>query len=383
VVRARQSASFSLQYTQRSPIISASPLTETFRMSTRWLIALFAALSLIGPVFGADPKAAGLDIYFIDTEGGAATLIVTPQHESILIDCGNPGVRDAERIFEVASKQAKLEAIDHMIITHWHSDHYGAAGRLSKLIPIRHFYDRGIPEKLAEDPSQFPLLIEAYRTASDNKSKVLKAGDELPLKQTDSGPKVRLFCLCGNGETIPDKKDAPENPAAKDHKPKDEDSSDNAKSLGFLLSYGEFRFLDLGDLTWNKEYKLVHPTDKIGLVDVYQVTHHGLDISNNPVLLNTVKPRVAVFNNGARKGGAPSVTAALRRVPDLKAIYQMHRNVTVGAQENADPEFIANLDEKCLGESIRLSVAADAKTYGITVGSKGKPRTYETRMTEK
>ena len=176
---------------------------------------------------------------------------------------------------------------------------------------------------------------------------------------------------------------APENPLAKDHKPKDADPSDNAKSLGFLLSYGDFRFLDLGDLTWNNEYKLVHPTDKIGLVDVYQVTHHGLDISNNPVLINTVKPRVAVFNNGPRKGGAPSVTATLRRLPDIKAIYQMHRNVTVGAQENADPEYIANLDEKCQGESIRLSVAADAKTYSVTVGSKGKPRTYETRTADK
>jgi competence protein ComEC len=351
-------------------------------MSRRLLFTLVAALSLALPA-RADTKPTGLEIYFIDTEGGAATLIVTPRRESILIDCGNPGTRDAERIHEVATKQAKLEAIDHLIITHWHTDHYGGVSRLSKLIPIRNFYDHGIPEKLAEDPMQFPLLIQAYRTASDNKSKTLKPGDEIALQQTDSGPKVRLFCLCGNGETISDKKDAPENPRAKDHKPKDEDPTDNARSLGFLLSYGEFRFLDLGDLTWNIEYKLVHPTDKIGPVDVYQVTHHGLDLSNNPVLINTVNPRVAIFNNGPRKGGHPSVTAALRRLPDIKAIYQMHRNVTVGAQENADPEFIANPDEKCMGESIHLSVAADAKTYSVTVGSKGKPRSYETRIQEK
>ena len=297
-------------------------------MSTRWLFALFAALSLALPL-RADTKPGGLDIYFIDTEGGAATLIVTPQRESILIDCGNPGVRDAERIHEVATKQAHLEAIDHLFITHWHSDHYGGAGRLSKLMPIRHYYDRGIPEKLAEDPSNFPLLIDAYRSASENKSKTVKAGDELALKQSDTGPKVRLLCLCANGETIPDRKDAANNPLAKEHKPKDPDPSDNAKSLGFLLSYGDFRFLDLGDLTWNNEYKLVSPTDKIGLIDVYQVTHHGLELSNNPVLINTVKPRVAIFNNGPRKGGHPSVTAILRRVPDIKAIYQMHRNVAV------------------------------------------------------
>jgi beta-lactamase superfamily II metal-dependent hydrolase len=347
-------------------------------MRLRWWFAVLALCGLALPA-----RAAGLDLYFIDTEGGAATLIVTPERESILIDCGNPGTRDAERIHDVATKQAKLEAIDHLIITHWHSDHYGGAGRLAKLMPIRKWYDRGIPESLAEDPSNFPLLIQAYRSASDKKSQTLKAGDEIALKQSEKGPKVRLLCLCGNGQTIPDKKDAPENPIAKDHKAKDEDKSDNAKSLGFLLSYGDFRFLDLGDLTWNNEYKLIHPTDKIGLIDVYQVTHHGLDISNNPVLINTVKPRVAIFNNGARKGGAASVIATLRRVPDIKAIYQMHRNVTVGAQENADPEYIANPDEKCMGESIRLSVAADAKSYGITVGTKGKPRTDETRSKDK
>ena len=158
-----------------------------------------------------------------------------------------------------------------------------------------------------------------------------------------------------------------------------DDPTDNARSLGFLLSYGGFRFLDLGDLTWNIEYKLVHPADKIGPVDVYQVTHHGLAISNNTVLINTVRPRVAVCNNGARKGGHPSVIGTLRRVPDIQAIYQLHRNVLAGAQENTDPEFIANPDEKCQGESIKLAVAPDAKSYTVTVGSRGKPRRYETR----
>jgi beta-lactamase superfamily II metal-dependent hydrolase len=342
----------------------------------RLLAALLVAMLPVAARAADAPR--GLDIHFIDTEGGAATLIVTPAGESVLIDCGNPGPRDAERIHK-AAKAAGLEAIDHLLITHWHSDHYGGAGPLAKLMPIRNFYDRGIPDKLADDPTNFPILIAAYRAASEGKSKTLKPGDTLPLKQKDGAPAVKLLCLCASSETIPDRDGAPENPVAKEHKPKAADPSDNAKSLGFLLSYGEFRFLDLGDLTWNIEYKLVAPTDKIGKVDVYQVTHHGLDISNNPVLIETVRPRVAVFNNGARKGGHPNVMAALRRVPDVQAIYQMHRNVTVGAQENSDPEFIANPDEKCLGEGIRLNVAADGKSYAVTVGSTGKPRKYETR----
>jgi beta-lactamase superfamily II metal-dependent hydrolase len=344
-------------------------------MPRPWLAALFLPL-LASWSTAAEPR--GLDIHFIDTEGGAATLIVTPAGESVLIDCGNPGGRDAERIHKVA-QAAGLKAIDHLVITHWHSDHYGGVARLSQLLPIRRFYDHGIPEELAEDRKGFELLIQAYKKATEGKSKTLKPGDVIALKQVDGSPAVRLFCLCSAGEVIPDKADAPANPIAKEHKPQAEDKSDNARSLGFLLSFGAFRFLDLGDLTWNIEYKLVHPSDKIGPVDVYQVTHHGLDISSNPVLVKTVKPRVAIFGNGARKGAQAGIMGTLRRLPEVPAIYQLHRNVQVAAQENTDPEFIANAEEKCQGESIHLSVAPDAQSYTVTVGSKGKPRKYQTR----
>jgi len=340
-----------------------------------------ALLLLASPGRAADP-ARGLDIHFIDTEGGAATLIVTPAGESVLIDCGNPGGRDAERIHKVATA-AGLKQLDHLLITHWHSDHYGGVGRLARLLPIKHFYDRGIPKQLEEDKTGFPLLIQAYRAATKGQSKILRPGDVVPLRHNDGTPPLRLLCVCGQGAVIPDRPGAPVNPVAREHKPQPVDKSDNAQSLGFLLRFGDFRFLDLGDLTWNVEYKLVHPSDKLGPVDVYQVTHHGLNISNNPVLLKTVRPRVAVFNNGPRKGCHPQVTATLRRLPGIKAIYQLHRNVTVGAQENTDPAFIANPDEKCRGESIRLSVAADSKSYAVTVGSKGRPHRYQTRQAEK
>jgi beta-lactamase superfamily II metal-dependent hydrolase len=348
-------------------------------MPCRRLLVAVLALLLVPAAGRCEEKPRGLDIYFIDTEGGAATLIVTPAGESVLIDCGNPGARDAERIHQTATQQAGLEAIDHLVITHWHTDHYGGVARLAKLMPVRNYYDHGIPDKLEEDPTNFPLLIQAYKTASEGKSKTLRPGDEIALKQAKGSPPVRLTCLCAGGAVLADKAGAADNPAAKEHKPKDEDKTDNARSLGFLLRYGGFRFLDLGDLTWNIEYKLVHPSDKIGPVDVYQVTHHGLDISNNPVLINTVRPRVAMCNNGARKGGHASVIATLRRSPDIQAIYQLHRNVTAAAQENTDPEYIANPDEVCKGEGIKLAVAADGKSYAVTVGSNGTPKRYETR----
>src|SRR5579862_3556440 len=110
-----------------------------------------------------------------------------------------------------------------MIITHWHSDHFGGTERLAKLMPIQNYYDHGIPDKLAEDPINFRTLMQAYKAANDNKSKTLKAGDEVALKQTKDSPKLRLFCLCGSGEVIPDKAGAPENAIAKEHKAKPED----------------------------------------------------------------------------------------------------------------------------------------------------------------
>src|SRR5436309_10599380 len=110
-------------------------------------LAALLLFALAGPALAEEKR--GLDIHWIDTEGGAATLIITPAGESVLIDCGNPGKRDAERI-HAAAKKAGLERIDHLIITHWHSDHYGGAEPLARLIPIKRFHDRGIPDKLAE-----------------------------------------------------------------------------------------------------------------------------------------------------------------------------------------------------------------------------------------
>jgi competence protein ComEC len=342
------------------------------------LLACAVLLAACASSPAREDKKRGLDIHFVDTEGGAATLIVTPAGESVLIDCGNPGKRDAERI-AAAAKKAGLKAIDHLIITHWHSDHYGGAEPLGKLIPIRNFYDRGIPEKLSDDPKGFPLLIAAYKKANGGKSTTLKAGDEIKLKQADGAPAVKLLCVCASGEVIGERKEAKANPFAKEHKKKADDPSDNAKSVGVLLSFGSWRFLALGDLTHNVEYKLVSPTNRIGEVDVYQVTHHGLDISNNPVLIKSVNPRIAVCNNGPRKGGAVSVIATLRRLPEIEGVYQLHRNLGASDSENADADRIANdVREKRSGESIVLSVAPDAKSYTVKVG-KGKTFTHKTR----
>src|SRR2546430_1027102 len=219
-------------------------------MRSRWLIAASLTLCLNTIPAWAEQKPRGLDIYWVDTEGGAATLIVTPAGESVLIDCGNPGTRDAERIHKVATQQAGLKAIDHLIITHWHTDHYGGVAHLTRLMPVRHFYDHGIPDSLEEDPKNFPLLIQAYKTATQGKSRTVKAGDEVALTQEGS-PAVRLACLCGSGEVVPDKPGAAENPAAAAHHPMEPDKTDNARSLVDARSYVGVRFYVAGYLTRN------------------------------------------------------------------------------------------------------------------------------------
>jgi competence protein ComEC len=347
-------------------------------MSVRPVLALLliVALALTLPA-GAQQR--GLDVYFIDTEGGQSTLIVTPERESILIDSGNPGGRDAARIHHVAADVAGLKRIDHIIATHWHLDHYGGHGELAKLMPVAHFYDHGIPPQSIDDPDHFPALIAAYKEACGGRSTTLKPGDVLTLKQTVGGRHVSMKTICGMQKTVPDRPGAPTNPVAKEFKSIAPDPSDNANSLGFVLQFGGWRFLDLGDLTWNTEYKLIAPTDKIGPIDVYLTTHHGLEISNNPVLIRTVRPAVAIFNNGPRKGGDPDVTQTLRATPSVKAIWQLHRNVTCGPEMNTSRDRIANWDEECKAEFIKLSVAPDAKSYTVQIGANGKPQRYKTK----
>ncbi len=349
-------------------------------MRARILIAISLVLALALPAVAQKP---GLDIYFIDTEGGQSTLIVTPARESILIDSGNPGTRDAQRIHHVAVDVAHLKQIDHIIATHWHLDHYGGHGELAKLMPVRRFYDHGIPGKSIDDPEHFPTLIAAYKKASGGKSTTLKPGDTLSLKQASRAPTIRMSVLCAMQQTIPGKAGAPTNPIAKHFTAKPPDPSDNANSLGFLLQFGNWRFLDLGDLTWNIENKLVSPTDKIGPIDVYLTTHHGLEISNNPTLVKTVNPHVAIFNNGPRKGGHPDVTTTLRALPDIKAIWQLHRNVMCKPDMNTTRDKIANWDESCQAQFIKLSVSPDAASYTVRVGAVGKTETYATKASGK
>jgi beta-lactamase superfamily II metal-dependent hydrolase len=372
--------------------ISESPIARcaacTCRCSTRWACIwtdsatrrsgwprsrvrrASGLLLVLGSILGAAPQERqGLEIVWVDVEGGAATLIATPAGETILVDSGWPEDRDAERIRRSLVEILGAKRIDHYLTTHWHLDHWGAIGRVAGMLPVEKYYGHAFPGTPQDDI--VPEMKDAWMRLSEGKRVWVKPGDTLPLR---SGVEVKF--LTSNGDVIGETPGTAQIRDCAFHPAAELDPGENARSVGFLLSFGGFRFLDLGDLTWNVEHRLVCPRNLIGPVDVYQVTHHGWDPSNNPALVRAIAPTVAIINNGAKKGGTPKVFQTLRSTPGIRDIWQLHRNVETAAIDNAAPELTANDLEACRGEILRLSVAPDGKSYTVSIPSKGTARTY-------
>jgi beta-lactamase superfamily II metal-dependent hydrolase len=341
------------------------------------LVAVAAFLAAApAPMPAATPSPRGLEVYWIDVEGGAATLIVTPAGESVLIDAGFPGERDAGRIHHVATKVARLTLIDHLVVTHFHRDHFGGVADLARLMPVAVLLERD----LAKAPERERALpeIAGYRAAAVGRRATLAAGERLPPRQARGAETVFLEVLGSDGSFATPKKAKDNAARCRDRQPQDADASDNRNSVVLRLGLGPFRLFDGGDLTWNTEADLVCPRDHVGRVDVFQADHHGFDNSNNPVLVRTLAPTVAVVNNGPRKGNEPRTAALLRDTPSIEAVYQVHRDVRDEARNTAQ-ERIANAEESCSGEYVMLSVEPHGRTYTVSVPSTGHRATYKTR----
>ena len=299
---------------------------------------------------GALPAAKSLEIYFIDVEGGQATLFVAASGESLLVDTGWGGFngRDAGRI-AAAAKSAGMKKIDYLVITHYHEDHVGGVRQLAAKLPIVTFVDHGPDVETGQDPQAIFQAYEEFRAKGQHI--LARPGDTIPVKD------LQVQVVSAAGEVISAPGEA--NPSCSAFREQAADASENAQSIGLLISFGDFRMADLGDLTWNKEFGLVCPNNKIGHVNLFLASHHGLDTSNSPQLVDALRPRVAIVNNGARKGGSPETWQTLHDASGLEDIWQLHYAVGAPKDHNSADPYIANIDEICQGMWLRVTAQKD------------------------
>jgi beta-lactamase superfamily II metal-dependent hydrolase len=332
----------------------------------------FSATLILAVAVGLIAASRTLDIYFIDVEGGQATLLVTPSGESMLIDTGYPGFedRDLNRVF-AAIRQAGLARLDYLLVTHYHNDHAGNAGAIAARIPIGTFIDHG--ESVETDDNARALYAGYVKARSTGRHLLAGPGDKVPLRDLD----VTIVTAGGAHLARPLSPPAGPNALCAAFKPKDADPSENARSVGSMIAFGRFRMIDLGDLTWNKEQELVCPDNLLGTVDVYVTTHHGLAQSNAAVIVHALRPRVAIMNNGPAKGGSVEAMQTVRSSPGLADFWQLHYSIEAGKDVNMQPPMIANLDESA-AHYLKLSAQRDG-SFTVTNSRTNEIRRYAVR----
>ena len=296
---------------------------------------LFAALFLSATLcVQAQTTSGDLRMYVIDTEGGHSTLFVAPSGESMLIDAGFTGGRDAGRILDVI-QEAGVKQIDYMVLTHQDTDHFGGMKEIATKIPVRNFIDHGT--RFGAPNAGFQADFDS--TFSKLNHRVVRPGDKIPIKGLD------VIVVASNNEVL--QKPLPgagkPNPDCGTWEDRDAMDDENAYSVGLLTTLGKFRTINLGDFTWNSEKPLMCPNNPIGTVDLYQTSHHGTERSGSPALVHGLHPLVAIMNNGLTKGGDVKAFRILQTSPGLEDLWQLHWS-TWAALDNSPERLIANIE---------------------------------------
>ena len=348
-------------------------LTRLF--PTRVLFACGLALLFISvPLYAqAQARPDHLVIYTIDVEGGQSTLLVAPSGASLLVDTGWPenNARDTDRIL-AAMHDAGITKIDHVLITHFHTDHVGGVPNLVARVKVGEFLDHG---ENREDSDITRHDYTAYLKAiQGTPRRIVHPGDTIDI------PGLAPIVLAADGEhisAVPGIKPTP-NPYCATEPHWDLDTSENPRSAGILVRYGKFRFLDLGDLTKAKEIPLVCPDNLIGHVDLYLVDHHGMNLSNSRAFVDAIHPRVAIMDNGAHKAGSPEAWQTVHESPGLDDLYMLHTAEDSDAAHNSDDAFIANLKGGADGAWFKVTASADG-SFSVLNARTGKTKSYPSR----
>ena len=311
-----------------------------------------------------------LVIYAIDVEGGQATLLVSPSGGSLLVDSGWPGNhgRDAERI-QQAMKDAGLAQIDKVLITHFHTDHVGGVPNLVARIKVGEFLDHGVNREDSDITRQdFANYVKAVGSTL---RRTVHPGDRIDL------PGLNTIVITADGEhiqSVPGIKPEP-NPYCAAEPKWELDETENPRSAGILVRFGNFSFLDLGDLTKPKEIDLVCPNNPLGHVSLYLVNHHGFNQSNTKAFVDAIHARVAIMDNGAHKAGSPEAWQTVHQSPGLEDLWMLHTAEDSDAAHNSADGLIAN--PKGDGDGHYLKVVANKDgSFSLTNARTGKTNEY-------
>jgi competence protein ComEC len=355
-----------------SSSLSALRLTHVLRPPFA-LTALFVLLcALAAPLFAQPKQHAHLRIYTIDVEGGQSTLIVAPSGHAMLVDTGWPGNngRDADRIL-AAMHDAGITRLDKVFLTHYHVDHAGGIPNLLQRVPVGEFLDHGPNREDSDDTRHnYAVYLQAIKQKGIPR-RIVKPGDTISI------PGLSIVVLAADGahiHAVPGITPQP-NPYCASERKWPYDPTENARSAGFLLRYGKFTFLDLGDLTGAKEVALVCPRNPIGHVELYLVDHHGMNLSNSRALVDAIHPVVAIMDNGAHKAGMPQAWQTVHDSPGLKALYMLHYAEGSDAAHNSAAPLIANMKGSPDGAYFKVVADADG-SFSVTNTRTGKTLDY-------